>query len=83
MLSIVVPVYKTEKYIRQCIDSILAQEYDDFELILIDDGSPDSSGAVCSPCYRIISQGSRSWCCAGGKGDGLYKLADYNQGSDT
>lgn len=52
MLSIVVPVYKTEKYIRQCIDSILAQEYDDFELILIDDGSPDSSGAVCDEYAR-------------------------------
>ncbi len=47
MLSIVVPVYKTEKYIRQCLDSILLQEYKDFELILVDDGSPDNSGAIC------------------------------------
>ena len=47
IISIVVPVYKVEKYIRRCIDSILAQTFTDFELILVDDGSPDNCGAIC------------------------------------
>lgn len=42
-----VPVYKAEKFLHQCIDSILNQTYADFELNLIDDGSPDNSGAIC------------------------------------
>lgn len=47
MISVIVPVYNTEKYLRRCIDSILAQTYKDFELILIDDGSTDNSGLIC------------------------------------
>ena len=46
-ISIIVPVYNAEVYIRRCIDSILAQTFEDFELILVDDGSPDVSGAIC------------------------------------
>lgn len=46
-ISVIVPVYKVEKYIRRCVDSILAQTFTDFELILIDDGSPDNSGSIC------------------------------------
>ena len=46
-VSIIVPVYKVEKYIHRCIDSILAQTFTDFELILVDDGSPDNCGAIC------------------------------------
>ena len=46
-LSVVVPVYNTEKYLRECIDSVLAQTFTDFELILIDDGSTDQSSAIC------------------------------------
>ena len=46
-VSIIVPIYKVEDYIRECIDSILAQTYPDFELILVDDGSPDSCGRIC------------------------------------
>ena len=45
--SIIVPVYKAERTIHKCIDSILAQTFTDFELILVDDGSPDNSGAIC------------------------------------
>ena len=47
MVSIIVPVYNTEKFLHRCIDSVLAQTYQDFELLLIDDGSKDSSGAIC------------------------------------
>lgn len=46
-LSIVVPVYNVEKYLNQCIDSILEQSFRDFELILVDDGSKDCSGNIC------------------------------------
>ena len=46
-VSIIVPVYQVETYLRQCIDSILAQTFTDFELILVDDGSRDQSGAIC------------------------------------
>jgi glycosyltransferase involved in cell wall biosynthesis len=46
-LSVIVPVYNTEKYLRECIDSILAQTFTDFELILVNDGSTDGSGAIC------------------------------------
>lgn len=46
-VSIIVPVYKVEKYIHRCIESILLQTYTDFELILVDDGSPDLCGAIC------------------------------------
>ena len=46
-ISVIIPVYNIEKYLRRCIDSVLAQTYQDFELLLIDDGSKDSSGAIC------------------------------------
>lgn len=47
MISVIVPVYKVEPYLARCVDSILAQTYTDFELILVDDGSPDNCGAMC------------------------------------
>lgn len=46
-LSIIVPVYRAEQYLVKCIESILNQTFDDFELILVDDGSPDKSGEIC------------------------------------
>ena len=48
LLSIIVPVYKVENYLQKCIDSILAQTFTDFELILVEDGSPDGCPAPVS-----------------------------------
>lgn len=47
-LSIIVPVFNQEKFLEECICSLLAQDYEDYEIILINDGSTDSSGAICS-----------------------------------
>lgn len=46
-ISVIVPIYNTEKYLHRCVDSILNQTFRDFELILVDDGSTDSSGEIC------------------------------------
>lgn len=60
MISVIVPVYKVEKYLRHCADSILAQTYTDFELLLVDDGSPDQCPQICDeyagsdPRVRVI-----------------------------
>ena len=47
MISIIVPVYNIEQYIEECVESVLAQDYQDYELILVDDGSIDTSGTIC------------------------------------
>lgn len=46
-ISVIVPVYKAEAYLHRCVDSLLAQTFTDFEVLLIDDGSPDNSGEIC------------------------------------
>ena len=46
-ISVIVPVYKVERYLKRCVDSILDQTFRDFELILVDDGSPDRCGEIC------------------------------------
>lgn len=46
-ISVIIPIYKAEEYLSRCIDSILKQTFTNFELVLIDDGSPDRSGAIC------------------------------------
>ncbi|GEN76168.1 glycosyltransferase family 2 protein [Chryseobacterium hagamense] len=47
ILSIIVPIYNVEMYLKECIDSILNQDFNDFELILVNDGSPDNCGEIC------------------------------------
>ena len=46
-VSVIIPVYKVEKYLRKCLDSVVGQTYSNLEIILIDDGSPDNCGAIC------------------------------------
>ena len=47
LISVIVPIYKVERYLAKCIDSILAQTYSNLEIILVDDGSPDMCGEIC------------------------------------
>ena len=56
IISVIVPVYNTEKYLNRCIDSILSQTFSDFELLLIDDGSTDGSGAISDEYEKIDSR---------------------------
>ena len=55
-ISVIVPVYNAEKYLRECVNSILGQTLSDIELILVDDGSTDSSPAICD---RYAEQDAR------------------------
>ncbi len=61
-ISVIIPVYNVESYLPQCLDSLLAQSYSNFEMILVDDGSPDSSGKICDeyaakdPRIKVIHQ---------------------------
>ena len=56
LISVIVPVYRVEKYLNDCIDSILAQTFADFELILVDDGSPDNCPAMCDAIAKRDSR---------------------------
>lgn len=61
-ISIIIPVYKTEHYLSKCLESLLSQTYTDWEAILVDDGSPDGSGAICDEYaskdrrFRVVHQ---------------------------
>lgn len=55
-ISVIVPVYNAEKYLHRCIDSILSQTFTDFELLLIDDGSKDKSGAFVMSMLRKTTE---------------------------
>lgn len=56
MISVIVPVYKVEHYLRRCVDSILKQTYKDYEILLVDDGSPDGSGLICDEYAACFSR---------------------------
>ncbi len=47
LISVVIPVYKVEKYLRECVDSVINQTYKNLDIILVDDGSPDKCPAIC------------------------------------
>ena len=52
-VSFILPVYNVEKYLYECVESILAQTYCDFEILLVDDGSPDNCPALCDEWARV------------------------------
>lgn len=62
MISVLVPVYNVEKHLARCLDSILAQTYTEYEIVLVNDGSTDKSGSICDAygaehgCIRVIHQ---------------------------
>ena len=64
-ISVIIPVYNVEKYLKKCVDSVDAQTYTDYQMILVDDGSTDHSGALCdalaakNPKIRVIHQENR------------------------
>lgn len=68
--SIVIPVYKVEKYLRECVDSILSQSFKDYEVILVDDGSPDNCPKICDEYansdtrVKVIHQENAGQACA-------------------
>ena len=80
-ISVIVPIYKVEAFLHRCVDSILAQTFADFDLVLVDDGSPDGCGAICDDYaardsrVRVIHQknqgqaAARNHALAAAKGD--------------
>ena len=83
LLSIIVPVYDVERYLLKCIDSILAQTFTDFELILVEDGSPDNCPALCDAAaakdarIRVLHQKNAGLDAARGKWIGFVDSDDY------
>ena len=81
-VSMIMPVYNSDQYLREAVDSVIRQDLDDFELILVDDGSTDGSGKICDeyaaayPNIRVIHQENRGICAARNRGldiaDGEY-----------
>ena len=66
LFSVIVPVYNTERYVSECLDSVLGQTFQDFELVVVNDGSTDGSPAICQRLatehpdkVRYVSQSNR------------------------
>ena len=53
LISVIVPVYNVENYLRKCIDSIIKQTYHNLEIIVVDDGSTDNSGGICNEYLEV------------------------------
>lgn len=53
LISVIVPIYNVEDYIRQCFDSLLHQTYQNFEVLMINDGSPDNSASICQRSMQL------------------------------
>ena len=70
LVSVIIPVYNTERYLRGCLDSVCAQTYRELEILLVDDGSPDDSGAICDEYaardarIRVLHQKNSGVCAA-------------------
>lgn len=56
LISIIVPVYKVEKFIHECVDSVISQSFKEWEMILVDDGSPDGCPGICDDYARLDSR---------------------------
>ena len=56
LVSVVIPVYNVEQYLRECVDSVINQTYQDIEIILVDDGSTDASGEICDEYMAVDSR---------------------------
>lgn len=82
-VSVIVAIYKAEEYLRRCLDSLANQTFEDYEVLLIDDGSPDNSGYICDayaeryPCMRVIHKEN------GGLASARQCGIDYAQGEYT
>ena len=70
-ISIIIPIYKAEKYLDRCINSVINQSYRNFELILVNDGSPDSSLNI---CRTWANKGAPDKPCGVGRADANPKL---------
>ena len=83
MISVIVPVYRVEKYLDKCVQSILAQTYRDFEILLVDDGSPDNCPQLCDTyaqkydCVRALHKSN------GGLSDARNFGIKYARGNDV
>ena len=70
LISVIIPVYNVEQYLAECIDSVLASTYSNLEIILVDDGSPDNSPAICDAYaakdkrIKVIHQSNGGLCTA-------------------
>ena len=56
LITVIIPVYKVENYIDKCVESVLAQSYENLEIILVDDGSPDRCGEICDTMHAEIRE---------------------------